>query len=95
MDVENPHHQTAIDIFRIASGSARECGAVLDIVVRCAVIQTSPSKRGKNLLVRIVAMLTRKANAGRTNRVLEEGSVSRSGYVNEDEDEGNLIEGPL
>lgn len=44
---------------QIAGGSARECGAILDILVRCQVIPEAEGKRGKGLLVRIVAMLTR------------------------------------
>jgi four helix bundle protein len=44
---------------QIAGGSARECGAILDILVRCLVITEDDGKSGKELLVRIVAMLTR------------------------------------
>jgi len=44
---------------QIAGGSARECGAVLDILVRCRVITEADGKQGKELLVRIVAMVTR------------------------------------
>ncbi len=45
--------------FQIASGSARECGAILDILVRCRVIASDEAGQGKALLVRIVAMLSR------------------------------------
>lgn len=44
---------------QIASGSARECGAVLDVLARCGVLDLSTIKPGKDLLVRIVAMLTK------------------------------------
>ena len=43
---------------RIAGGSARECGAILDIIGRCGVLDVAALQSGKNLLVRIVAMLT-------------------------------------
>ena len=45
--------------FMIAAGSARECSAVLDILLRCNVISQESGTKGKRLLVRIVAMLTK------------------------------------
>ena len=48
---------------QIAGGSARECGAILDVLVRCQVITEAEGKVGKELLVRIVAMLTRMIGA--------------------------------
>jgi four helix bundle protein len=44
---------------QIASGSARECGAILDILSQCGVIEADTLRTGKDMLVRIVAMLTR------------------------------------
>ena len=44
---------------QIAGGSARECGAILDILGRCDVLDRETVLKGKNFLVRIVAMLTR------------------------------------
>ncbi len=44
---------------QIASGSARECGAILDLLSRCGVIGADALRTGKDMLVRIVAMLTR------------------------------------
>ena len=44
---------------QIAGGSARECGAILDILMRCDVLTDDEHRAGKNLLVRIVSMLTR------------------------------------
>ena len=44
---------------QIASGSARECGAILDILSQCGVVKAEALRSGKDLLVRIVAMLTR------------------------------------
>ena len=58
---------------QIAGGSARECGAILDILVRCQVITDAEGKRGKELLVRIVAMLTRMM--GPPEHVRESGAV--------------------
>ena len=65
--------------FQIASGSARECGAIVDILIRCGVVEPDGATSGKQLLVRIVSMLTRMIERGR--QVREEGIVY--GYVNE------------
>lgn len=43
----------------IARGSAMECGAILDVCRVLGVADESEAKRGKALLVRIVAMLTK------------------------------------
>jgi four helix bundle protein len=64
---------------QIAAGSARECGAILDILNRCDVIETEAVATGKNQLVRIVAMLTRMIERG--NQIREEGFVYE--YTNE------------
>jgi four helix bundle protein len=48
--------------YAIARGSAMECGAILDA---CKVLKTSNDsyiKNGKNLVVRIVSMLTKMCN---------------------------------
>ena len=66
---------------QIASGSARECGAILDILDRCGVLDREAARKGKDLLVRIVAMLTRMIERG------EGGAVY--GYANEN---GNVAE---
>ena len=50
---------------QIASGSARECGAILDILGRCKVLDAEDLGTGKTLVVRIVAMLTRMIERGR------------------------------
>ena len=62
---------------QIASGSARECGAILDILDLCGVLDKAAARNGKNLLVRIVAMLTRMIECG--NLVREEGVVYGNG----------------
>lgn len=56
---------------QIASGSARECAAILDILNRCGVLRTDALGNGKDLLARIVAMLKRMIDQG--NQVREEG----------------------
>jgi four helix bundle protein len=43
----------------IARGSAMECGAILDVCHALQVVDTSRYQEGKNLLVRIAAMLTK------------------------------------
>jgi hypothetical protein len=43
----------------IARGSAMECGAILDVCHALQVVDPSLYQEGKNLLVRIVAMLTK------------------------------------
>ena len=55
--------------FQIASGSARECSAVLDILVRCRVLGSDRAQAGKDMLVRVVAMLVRMVD--RLNAVRE------------------------
>ncbi len=69
--------------FQIASGSARECGAILDILHRCGTLDGETVCKGKALLVRIVAMLTRMIERGNQIR---EGDVVY-GYVNENGNE--------
>jgi four helix bundle protein len=64
---------------QIASGSARECGAILDILRQCGVIEDDAAHKGKALLVRIVAMLTRMIERG--TQVREDETVY--GYVTE------------
>ncbi|HCF93514.1 MAG TPA: four helix bundle protein [Verrucomicrobia bacterium] len=66
---------------QIACGSARECGAILDILERCGTLDSEAVCTGKDLLVRIVAMLTRMIERG--NQVCEQESVYRY-----EEDEG-------
>ena len=64
---------------QIAGGSARECGAILDILCRCRVISEADWQAGKELLVRIVAMLTRMMDA--CGHVREPESVYGYEYV--------------
>jgi four helix bundle protein len=49
---------------QIASGSARECGAILDILNRCGVLEAEALQVGKNKIIRIVAMLTKMIQCG-------------------------------
>lgn len=65
---------------RIASGSARECAAVLDIFRRCDVIAGSECAVGKQLLVRIVSMLAKMIQVA-DHHIREEDAVY--GYVDE------------
>lgn len=58
---------------QIAGGSARECGAILDILLRCSMLSHEEHKTGKDLLVRIVSMITRMISSG--VEVREEGLV--------------------
>jgi four helix bundle protein len=55
-----------------AGGSARERGAILDILFRCPRLPPADWKVGKEFLVRIVAMLTRmmghRITSGRAKR---------------------------
>jgi four helix bundle protein len=64
---------------QIAGGSARECGAVLDILFRCQAISDAEWRTGKDLLARIVAMLTKMVMPD--GQVREEEAVY--GYVYE------------
>ena len=49
---------------QIAGGSARERGAILDILERCGTLENEAVRTGKDMLVRIVAMLTRMIERG-------------------------------
>ena len=70
--------------FQIAGGSARECGAILDILDRCGVLEREAARKGKEMLVRIVAMLTRMIACGSQMR---EGDAVY-GYANVNENDG-------
>jgi four helix bundle protein len=50
--------------FEIARGSALECAAILDTLVVCEVLGREDANRGKAMLVRAVAMLTKLTAAG-------------------------------
>ena len=45
--------------FEIARGSALECAAVQDVLEICAILKSYQNEHGKNLINRIVAMLTK------------------------------------
>jgi len=71
---------------QIAGGSARECGAILDILLRCRVISETDWRTGKTLLERIVAMLTRMVGAG--DHVWDLASEYAYGYGEHEQDTG-------
>jgi four helix bundle protein len=50
--------------FEIARGSALECGAVQDVLQVCGALSTEDNMRRKELLDRIVAMLTKLGQRG-------------------------------
>jgi four helix bundle protein len=50
--------------YRMARRSATECAGILDICQRLKLIETSRHERGRQLLLRIVAMLTRMVRSG-------------------------------
>jgi four helix bundle protein len=66
---------------QIAGGSARECGAILDILFRCRVISEADWQAGKESLARIVAMLTRMMDS--VEHVREPEAVYGYEYVYE------------
>ena len=45
--------------YKISSGSARECGAIIDILERTSVIHIQDANNGKSFLNRLIAMLTK------------------------------------
>lgn len=73
--------------FQIASGSARECGAILDILNRCGILNSEDLLVGKGLLIRNVAMLTRMIE--RCGQIREEGLVYGNVNENVNEAKGN------
>ena len=88
MRMELDHEK--LDVYRgrflqIAGGSARECGAIPDMFDRCGVLDREAVRKGKDLLVRIVAMLTRMIERG--NQVREDDIMY--GYVNGNGNEGH------
>ena len=75
---------------QIAGGSARECGAILDILGRCGTLDREAVSTGKEFLVRIVSMLTRMIERG--NQVREGDVVYGNGNGNENVNEnGNGV----
>ncbi len=50
--------------FEIARGSALECGAVQDVLEVCGAMSAADNEKGKTLLDRIVAMLTKLGHRG-------------------------------
>jgi four helix bundle protein len=48
----------------IARGSALECAAIQDVLEVCGAIQPDENQSGKDLLIRIVAMLTKMGGRG-------------------------------
>ena len=71
--------------FQIAGGPARECGSIPDLLDRCGVLDREAVRKGKDLWVRIVALLTRRIERG--NHVREDDIVY--GYVNGNGNEGH------
>ncbi len=57
--------------FEIARGSALECAATQDVLEACGAIRAEENSEGKELLDRIVAMLTRMGGRGYTVKEAE------------------------
>jgi four helix bundle protein len=51
--------------FDIARGSSMECGGILDVYVKLKLANTDLISRGKQILERMVAMLTKLADFNR------------------------------
>jgi len=71
--------------FEIARGSALECAAIQDVLEVCGAIGPNENHKGKDLLDRIVAMLTKMGGRGYNVKedlaCYEQGSESASGSV--------------
>lgn len=76
---------------QIAGGSARECGAILDILERCGTLDGDVVRKGKYRLVRIVAMLTRMIDRRNLVREREVGYGDRNLNVDVNEDENENV----
>ncbi len=50
---------------RTALGSALECASILDVLLECDVITSDNAREGKEILVRIAAMLTKMTTPSR------------------------------
>jgi four helix bundle protein len=70
--------------FEIARGSALECGAVQDVLQVCGAMTAEENEKVKNLLDRIVAMLTKLGQRGYA--VHEESGEYRTNHVDPDTD---------
>lgn len=77
--------------FDDARGSATECAACLDALVAKSACEAARVEQGKEMLFRIVSMLTKMVQLFEgENRVREDGVEYRSGATSEDfEDEGD------
>ncbi len=69
--------------FEIARGSALECAAILDILVKCQVMGVDNANTGKDLLYRIVSMLTRMIGNVKKNELREEVAEYENEYAYE------------
>ncbi len=56
-----------VRFYRMAKRSATECASILDVCKRLKILDESLSIKGRELLLRIVAMLTKLAKVNVTN----------------------------
>jgi four helix bundle protein len=81
--------------FEIARGSALECAAIQDVLEVCSVIDLSKNREGKNMILRIVSMLTklgRREYRGREDSVeygVEGGGNDKDNDYDYDNDDDN------
>ncbi|MHB8974336.1 MAG: four helix bundle protein [Pirellulaceae bacterium] len=64
--------------FEIARGSAQECAATVDILIVCQALTSDEAASGKDLLHRIVSMLSRMTSPQVTSRSRREQNDGRS-----------------
>lgn len=65
--------------FDIARGSALECAAVLDVLVRRKKVEEEVAEVGKTMLVEIVSMLVGLIKSQKSDRLFEESGEYNEG----------------
>ena len=73
--------------FEIARGSALECSAIQDILETCEVITPVENQQAKDMLIRIVSMLTK---LGKRNYQVEEPSPLYGDYDHDNDHDNEM-----
>jgi four helix bundle protein len=64
--------------YRMAKRSATECASIFDIGQRIRIIDEQRYLKGRELLIRVVSMLTKMAQSVSSNRAVEVGAAGAS-----------------
>ena len=75
--------------FEIARGSALECGSIQDCLEACSALSAAENGQGKEMLIRIVSMLTKLGQRSHEVREDSEGYRDCDDDIRSDSDSGN------